>query len=679
MLMRKKLLYTIIFILTIATPLFIIKGADLEHNKYPKLANLFFRWDITTDEAKQLARWDVLIIDMDVQTYSPQSLALLKKLNPKIKLLAYIAAEEIRGDSGTLNGTLRQKLYNQIDPSWWLKDNQGKSVAWWEPNPMVNLTKAAPTINGKRWSDVLPLFVKNDLIDTGYWDGVFYDNVWDNISFMQSFNIDLNQDGQTESMIEINDQWREGMTDLLVNTRNVLGEDALIMGNGGDYYYKNLNGVLYEHFPEKGWAETMKKYSFVNSGGVQPSLSILNTNVQNNGNNKDYKKMRYGLASALLDDGYYSFDNGDQSHNEVWWYDEYEASLGAPANDAFNIANNSKNFIEGFWRRDFKNGLVLVNSTNEEQSVDLGGEYEKIHGTQDSWTNDGSFTDYVDVPAKDGLVLLRPIEDIYNSTYVNGSFARVFNHFGHVARTGFFAYKSNVKGSSQVIEQDLDADGEKELLVADVNQVKIYDSKGSMITSFFPYTENYDKGINITVGDLDNNGTLEIVTGTEKGGGPHVRIFNSNGKLINPGFFAYGPEFRGGVNVTIADLEGDGWYEIIAGAGFGGGPHVRVFASDGRLINPGFFAYDPDFRGGVNVAAGDIDGDGIDEIITGPGKGGGPHVKSFDKNGNPDGPDFFAFDEKLRNGVKVVVSDIDSDGTAEIIATTSDVFTLAGF
>lgn len=675
---RKKILTLLVFGLFIATP-FVIQGADLNHNKYPKLANLFFRWDIKADEAKALAKWDVLIIDMEVQTYSPNSLKLIKKLNPKTKLLAYIASEELRGDSGSLAGTLRQKLYQRIDPSWWLRDIKGNQVAWWAPNPMINVTAKAPIKNGQSWSDVLTSFVKTELIDSGNWDGVFYDNVWDNISFMESFQLDLNQDGIAEPMVEINNEWRAGMTQLLAKTRSALGADTLIMGNGGDYYYQYLNGVLYEHFPAKGWAETLKKYAFVNASGVQPSLSVLNVNVNNTGNNKDYQKLRFGLASALLGDGYYSFDNGDASHHEVWWYDEYEAFLGVPAGEAVNVHNNSKTFSEGLWRRDFKNGLVLVNSSGKNYDLELGGEYEKLHGGQDPAVNDGVFTSAVEVPAKDGLVLLRPIENIYNATYVNGSFARVFNGYGHVARTGFFAYNEKFKGSSQIIEQDINLDGAKETLVADNNQVKIFNSAGQLTASFYPYTEKYNNGVNITVGDLDKNGTLEIVTGTEKGGGPHIRIFNSEGKLINPGFFAYGPEFRGGVNVTIADLEGDGWYEIVAGAGYGGGPHVRVFAPDGRCINPGFFAYDSKFRGGVNVAAGDLNGDGIDEIITGAGKGGGPRVRVFDKNGKVDGPDFFAFDSALRDGVKVAASDLDGDGRDEIIATTTNVFTLAGF
>jgi hypothetical protein len=676
--MRRSVLFVIILAILIITP-WAIKGAVLNHNQYPKLANLFYRWHIEDDEVAQLAKWDILIIDMEVQTYSPQHLIKLKQLNPDIKLLAYLASEEIRGDSGTLNGTLRQKLYNRIRSEWWLKDSSGRHVAWWEPNPMVNVTFDAPMINGKRWHDELPLFVRDELMSSGYWDGVFYDNVWDNIGFLSYLNIDLDQNNSPEADATLNQKWRQGMNKLLDNTRKTLGSEYLVMGNGGEYYYEYINGALYETFPVQGWKDTLSKYFSILDKGVPPSIGIINTNVENTGKQNNYKKMRYGLTSALLGNGYYGFDNGDQSHNEIWWYDEYEASLGNPAGEPVNVKTGSKVLSEGVWRRDFNNGMVLVNSSNKDEYIELGGEYEKLHGTQDSWVNDGLFVSGVDVPARDGLVLLRPLDEIFDATYINGSFARVFNGYGHVARSGFFAYKNQFQGSNQIIEQDIDNDGKREIVVANKNKVIIYEDDGTVVNTFFPYTKNYDKGINITVGDLDNNGTMEIVTGTEWGGGPHVRIFNSVGKLINPGFFAYGPEFRGGVNVTIADLEGDGYYEIIAGAGVGGGPHVRVFAADGKLINPGFFAYDPGFRGGVNVAGGDVDGDGVDEIITGPGQGGGAHVKVFDKNGKIDGPEFMAFDSSLREGVEVAATDMDGDGKVEIIATTTNVFTLAGF
>lgn len=704
--MREKIVLVLSIIILIGGPLvlgrayfrlanesnFFIEASDLifdesefeitaaeNHNQNPRLANLFYRWHIEEEEVSKLARYDILIIDMEVQNYSPDKLKRIRDLNPDIILLAYLAPEEIRGDSGSLTGTLRKKLFDQIHQDWWLYDDSGNRVSWWPSNPMINITNDAPSRNGEKWSQVLATFVKNELIDKGYWDGVFYDNIWENLTFMSDLNIDTDRNGKKESISDLNRKWQLGMEMILSKTRQYLGPNKYIFGNGGEFYVSYLNGVLYETFPQKGWATTLDKYRYVNDNGRSPSAGIINTNVNNSGNQSDFQKMRFGFASTMLDDGYYSFDNGDGSHHETWWYDEYEVSLGESAGEAFNVIDNSSDFKPGVWRRDFKNGLVIVNSTGQNQRVDLGGEYEKIHGTQDTIINDGSFVTAVTVRPSDGLILLRPIDRILDSTYVNGSFARVYNQFGHVARSGFFAYEEDYRGGNQIIERDLDGDGSREFVVADINKVEIFNNQGQNIKTFYPYTERYNQGVNITVGDLDNNGTLEIITGTENGGGPHVRIFNHKGELINPGFFAYADNFRGGVNITVGDLEGDGYKEIIAGAGVGGGPHVRVFAADGRLINPGFFAFDKTFRGGVNVAAGDIDGDGVDEIIAGPGKGGGPQIRAFDRNGNLDGPEFFAFDKNLRDGVEVVVSDMDSDGVAEIIATTSDVFTLFNY
>jgi len=177
---------------------------------------------------------------------------------------------------------------------------------------------------------------------------------------------------------------------------------------------------------------------------------------------------------------------------------------------------------------------------------------------------------------------------------------------------------------------------------------------------------------------LENDGTTEIVTGSAgaKGGG-HVRIFNLDGVLINPGFFPYDEVYRGGIKVGIGDLNGDGTYEIVTGAGINGGPHVRIFNKNGVLINPGFFAYDENFRGGVNIAVGDINGDHIDEIVTGPGKGHSPEIRAFDQNGNWLLEPFYAFEAFNTSGVRVSSADLDGNGIEEIITLSSDVFTLS--
>ena len=195
--------------------------------------------------------------------------------------------------------------------------------------------------------------------------------------------------------------------------------------------------------------------------------------------------------------------------------------------------------------------------------------------------------------------------------------------------------------------------------------VRIINTQGSVQSQFFAYAESFRGGVNVAAGDVNGDGTDEIIAGAGNGGGPHVRIFDQHGNLLSQ-FFAYAESFRGGVNVASGDVNGDGTDEIIAGAGNGGGPHVRIFDQHGNLLSQ-FFAYAESFRGGVNVAVGDFDNNGVDEIVTGAGNTGGPHVRVFNYSGVRQSQ-FFAYAESFRGGVNVAAGDVNGDGTDEIIA-----------
>lgn len=204
------------------------------------------------------------------------------------------------------------------------------------------------------------------------------------------------------------------------------------------------------------------------------------------------------------------------------------------------------------------------------------------------------------------------------------------------------------------------------------DQVKVFDAgTGNLLFEFDAFLGNkaIKKGVTVATGDLDGDGQEEVIVGAGASKlGPEVRVFDgTNGNQIR-NFLAYDQSFRGGVFVAVGDVNGDGLADIITGAGPGGGPHVKVFDGGGSTADiASFFAYDLGFKGGVRVAAGDVNGDGKADIITAPGKGSGPLVRVFSGDSGAQLSSFFAFPQNLKNGVFVAAGDVNGDGRAEVI------------
>jgi len=186
-------------------------------------------------------------------------------------------------------------------------------------------------------------------------------------------------------------------------------------------------------------------------------------------------------------------------------------------------------------------------------------------------------------------------------------------------------------------------------------------------TSFYAYDPAFMGGVRVALGDVNGDGIPDIITAAGPGGGPHVEVFSGKDLSMLASFLAYNPAFTGGVYVAAGDLNGDGRADIITGAGAGGGPHVEVFSGADLSMLASFFAYGAGFTGGVRVAAGDIDRDGHADIITGAGPGGGPHVEVFSGADLSMLASYFAYDAAFTGGVFVASGDFDGDGHADIV------------
>jgi hypothetical protein len=183
---------------------------------------------------------------------------------------------------------------------------------------------------------------------------------------------------------------------------------------------------------------------------------------------------------------------------------------------------------------------------------------------------------------------------------------------------------------------------------------------------------NFRGGARASSADMDGDGLADLAVVAGFGGGPRIALFN--GKSIGgagspvkflPDFFVFEQTLRNGVFVTLGDITGDGFADVVAGGGPGGGP--RVFALSGKDLLTGtqtqvanFFAGDTANRGGIRVAAKDLDGDGKADILTGAGEGAGSQVNAYSGasvpvDGVPSSAVFAAFDAipGFANGVYV--------------------------
>lgn len=262
---------------------------------------------------------------------------------------------------------------------------------------------------------------------------------------------------------------------------------------------------------------------------------------------------------------------------------------------------------------------------------------------------------------------------------------------------------------------DIGSDGVEEIIVGSSEgydpEVFIFRKDGSLMKSLDVYTVGYRGGVEVVADDVNNDGSLDLVTGTREGGGPHIKVMTSNGDLISE-FFAFDFDYRGGVSLAVGDVADTfGGSEILVAKAEGEQTLLRIFSFDGSLISE-WYPFGPDFAGGVNMDvtpdgsilisrafgdsplvrvmnrfggleaevmayydgfAGGVHAQAIPnsnaswDLYTSPGFSGGPHIRNFSSQGTVLSPGFNAFNGEFKGGILFHDGDIDGDGERELI------------
>ena len=328
----------------------------------------------------------------------------------------------------------------------------------------------------------------------------------------------------------------------------------------------------------------------------------------------------------------------------------------------------------------YNGGQTLTHALLADSPAVNRGSNELAAGLPTDQRGDGfrrRFADRIDMGAIEFSEVIRAVA--VGAGQGGGPRLNVHNADGSVRRSSL-AFEQEFTGGVRTATGDVTGDGIPDVIVASgpgrVAEVKLFDGlNGFQVRSAEPFA-GFTGGAFVAVGDFDGDGFADVAVTPDEGGGGRVVVLDGATFAAAASFLAIDDEnFRGGCRPAAGDVDGDGVVDLVVSAGFGGGPRVAVFdgATPTKLMND-FFAFEEGLRNGTYAAVGDVNGDGRGELIFGGGPGGGPRVLILDPVtlvqegveraavGN-----FIAGNVDDRGGIRVAAADLDGDELADVI------------
>jgi hypothetical protein len=326
---------------------------------------------------------------------------------------------------------------------WWLRTGSGSNItgfttALWRANFTDNVT---PDARGRRlpqwyfqWlyaknSDGVDFVTKGIGLREGSWDGLYEDDQYISYGPMAISIGDYDEDGTEDH------NWDSDVR-TWVTKGHIAFRDAMKAVEPNWFFTANMSTQLHPNetvptnfqavndggfferltFVEttQGWNDMMARYRRGLSLLRGPKVGMFHNDINSfrtkypGSGISDYRWNRYGMCSALMDNGYYIVT--DTTYKKVRWFDEEWGGslkkvgyLGYPIDPPQTSA-----WSAGVYRREFDNGLVLVNPKgNGQKTVNIGAGWKRLSGEQDPIHNNGKVANSITLDEQDGIILVR--------------------------------------------------------------------------------------------------------------------------------------------------------------------------------------------------------------------------------------------------------------------------------
>ena len=194
-------------------------------------------------------------------------------------------------------------------------------------------------------------------------------------------------------------------------------------------------------------------------------------------------------------------------------------------------------------------------------------------------------------------------------------------------------------------------------------------STGRVAYNFYAFSPSFLGGVSVAGGVTAFQGkvTTVVLGGAGPGSEPSVSAFDAVTGTFRQAFYAFAQQYTGGVRVAMGSPDNRGQSLVVVGSGINS--NIVTYTLDNPYAAlTSFYAFNPaTLYRGVWVAAGDLDGDGVCELVVGagPGSNGKAEVSVFDLKGKQLA-NFLAFSQGFTGGVSVAVNDYNRDKKGDI-------------